>query len=195
MTSTDPFTRPDGSTVDVATMHNSVGAPCATGRGWAAVDLPYIKESLSMLVIVPDDLAAFEADLSPGVIETIDRGLTAFDERTALARVSLPKFDFETREELVPILAALGMPAAFEGADFSGISAEARLAISKVIHQANISVDEKGTEAAAVTVVGFDVSGPPPVTCTVDANRPFLFAIRDRATGAILFLGRVVDPS
>jgi serpin B len=108
----------------------------------------------------------------------------------------LPKFDFETREELQEILGALGMPNAFdERADFSGISAEARLAISKVIHQANISVDEKGTQAAAVTVVGFDVSGPPPITCTVAADQPFLFAIRDRATGAILFLGRVVDPS
>jgi serpin B len=191
-TSTDPFTRLDGSTVDVQMMHSSPDVTCANGDGWRAADLPYLRGTLSMLVIVPDDLPAFEADLDTAVLASIDR---AFRGQTDGASVSLPKFDFETRAELVGILSALGMPAAFSGADFSGISPGGGLAISKVVHQANISVDEKGTEAAAVTVIGMDVSGPPPITCTVDANRPFLFAIRDRATGAILFLGRVVDPS
>jgi serine protease inhibitor len=191
-TATDSFTRPDGSTVDVPMMHSSPDVTCASGRGWRAADLPYLRGTLSMLVIVPDNLPAFEAALDPALLDTIDR---AFTTQTDGASVSLPKFDFETRAELVGILSALGMPAAFNGADFSGISPGGGLAISKVVHQANISVDEKGTEAAAVTVVGMDVSGPPPITCTVDAKRPFLFAIRDHSTGAILFLGRVVDPS
>lgn len=192
-TSTDPFTKLDGSTVDVPMMHRSGGVSCASGPGWTAADLPYLRSTLSMLVIVPDDLAAFEANLGPEILTTIDRRLAA---QTDGAKVSLPKFEFETRQELQEILAALGMPDAFDDrADFSGIAAGGGLSISKVIHQANITVDEKGTEAAAVTVIGFDVAGPGAITCTADANRPFLFAIRDRATGAILFLGRVVDPS
>ena len=101
------------------------------------------------------------------------------------------------REVLGDILAALGMPTAFDAAtaDFSGMTTQTRLVISKVIHQANISVDEKGTEAAAVTVVGMDTTGGPSETCTAHADRPFLFALRDVETGAILFMGRVVDPS
>jgi len=192
-TSTATFTKLDGSTVDVPTMHSSGDVSCASGPGWSAADLPYLRDTLSMLVIVPDDLAAFEAELDPEMLATIERGLAS---QTEGAKVSLPRFDFETREELQEILAKLGMPDAFdERADFSGMAAGGGLAISKVIHQANITVDEKGTEAAAVTVIGIDVAGPPPITCTADASRPFLFAIRDRATGAILFLGRVVDPS
>jgi serpin B len=185
------FERPDGSTVDVPMMQGGTGR-CATGTGWEAMDLPYLGGSLSMLVIVPDDLTAFERTLEPAVVAGIDR---AFGDEEAVL-LSLPRFEFETRADLVAILTALGMPDAFdERADFSGMTRAARLAITKVIHQANITVDEKGTEAAAVTVVTGDVSGPPPPTCTVRADRPFLFAIRDAETGAILFLGRVVDPS
>ena len=105
--------------------------------------------------------------------------------------------DLETREELAPILAALGMPTAMDadGADFSGMTTQTKLVINKVIHQANMSVDEKGTEAAAVTVVGMDTTGGPADTCTAHADRPFLFALRDMETGMVLFLGRVVDPS
>ncbi len=194
-TSTDPFTRPDGSVIDVPTMHSSEGASCATGEGWGAMDLPYLGHTLSMLVVVPDDLVAFEADLDADRLASIDR---AFTDQVAVADVSLPKFDFETRKSLISILVKLGMPNAFDpgAADFSGMTAEDRLYIGMVIHQANISVDEKGTEAAAVTVVGMDSSGGGPTdVCTVRADRPFLFAIRDRETGAILFMGRVVDPA
>ncbi|MBA2315475.1 MAG: serpin family protein, partial [Chloroflexi bacterium] len=193
-TSTDPFTRPDRSVVDVPMMHAFSGAKCATGDGWGAMDLAYLGHTLSMLVIVPDDHAAFEADLDADRLAAID---AAFADQIAVPDVSLPRFDFETREDLLSILDALGMPAAFDPAtaDFSGMTAKDRLHIGMVIHQANISVDEKGTEAAAVTVVGMDTGGGPPDTCTVRADRPFLFAIRDRETGAILFMGRVVDPA
>ena len=90
----------------------------------------------------------------------------------------------------------MGMPTAFEAgeADFSGITTEERLFISAVIHQANIDVDEAGTTAAAATAVVMRSSAAPdPVTLTVD--HPFLFALRDVPTGAVLFLGRVTDPS
>ena len=192
-TTDQPFTRLDGSTVAVPTMPAEHGS-CAIGSGWGAFELPYIGNTLSMLVVVPDDLAAFEASLDGAVIATLTRAL---EDGFAGPRISLPRFDFETRAELGSILAALGMPDAFdpESADFSGMTNEAELFISKVIHQANISVDEKGTEAAAVTVVGVDVTSGPSTICTVHADRPFFFALRDGETGAILFMGRVVDPS
>ncbi|MGK2849618.1 MAG: serpin family protein [Candidatus Limnocylindrales bacterium] len=188
-----PFTRPDGSTVTVPLMRVR-GASCGEGDGWAAADIPYLGNQLSMLVIVPDDLAAFERTLDADAIAAID---TTISKTTAIADITLPRFELETRELLGDILADLGMPTAFDpaSADFSGMTTQTRLVISKVIHQANISVDEKGTEAAAVTVVGMDTTGGPSETCTAHADRPFLFALRDVETGAILFMGRVVDPS
>ena len=88
------------------------------------------------------------------------------------------------------------MPTAFTGAaDFSGITTAERLSISNVIHQANIDVDEKGTEAAAATAVVMRATAILAQPVTVRVDRPFLFALRDVPTGAILFLGRVADPS
>ncbi len=88
------------------------------------------------------------------------------------------------------------MPSAFDPdrADFSGITTEEALFISDVVHQANIDVDEKGTTAAAATAVVMRATAiPQHVALLVD--RPFIFALRDRPTGAVLFLGRVTDPS
>jgi serpin B len=95
------------------------------------------------------------------------------------------------------VLAAMGMPLAFDPnrADFSGITTQEQLYISKVVHQANISVDEKGTEASAATAVQIEAQALPARQVTLHVDRPFLFAIRGTNTGAILFLGRVVDPS
>ena len=108
----------------------------------------------------------------------------------------MPKFEFDAKLGLANTLASMGMPDAFSGsADFSGMTGERDLFISDVIHQAFVSVDEAGTEAAAATAVIMKLlSAPePPVELTID--RPFVFLIRDIETGAILFVGRVVDPS
>jgi serpin B len=104
----------------------------------------------------------------------------------------------ETKASLADALRALGMPIAFDRsrADFSGITAAEQLVIADVIHQANIDVDEKGTEAAAATAVVMETtSAPAEEPVTVRADRPFLFLLRDLPTGAVLFLGRVSDPS
>jgi serpin B len=197
-TSDAPFTLGDGTTIPVPTMHTGGQLACATGDGWAATDLRYIDQKLSMLIVVPQDLAAFEAGLGPSQFAAVLEALADSEEAyTAVAEVSLPRFEIESRASLGDVLAALGMPNAFDPAlaDFSGMTLEESLYIGKVIHQANISVDEKGTEAAAATVVSMDVGGGPSDTCTVNANRPFLFALRDRETGAVLFMGRVVDPA
>jgi serine protease inhibitor len=141
--------------------------------------------------IVPDDLAAFESTLTADSFAAITGALS--DTEVALA---LPKFGIETKTDLASTLAALGMPSAFDDrADFSGITTAEQLEISDVIHQANIDVDEKGTEAAAATAVVMRATAMPAEPVTLRVDRPFLFALRDVPTGSILFLGRVGDPS
>jgi serpin B len=111
--------------------------------------------------------------------------------------VSLPRFEIETKADLADLLAGLGMPDAFDIdlADFSGMTTQEPLYIAHVIHQANISVDEKGTEAVAATAVVMQAGSAPTEPFDIRFDRPFLFALRDLETGAILFLGQVVDPT
>ena len=117
--------------------------------------------------------------------------------------LSMPRYGIDTRADLVAMLEALGMRLAFDPstADFTGIATppEGPLYVSGVIHQANIDVDEKGVEAAAATAVVADTggcTGPGPAKqITLRLDRPFLFVLRDVQTGAILFMGRVLDPS
>ncbi len=190
-TAPGPFTKLDGSTVDVTTMHAAIDARYARGNGWQAVELPYVGGSLAMTIVVPDDLAAFTATLDGEGFAAI---VAALEERSV--DLWLPKFGIETKVDLKDVLAELGMPDAFDPglADFSGMTTADALFITAVIHQANIDVDEKGTEAAAATAVVMGrTSVPKRVTLKVD--RPYLFAVRDVPTGTILFLGRVVEPA
>ncbi len=186
------FTRADGTTVQAQMMSAGEQFGYAAGSGWCAVDLPYVGGSLSLTVILPDDIAAFEKSLTPDVLSTITSSL-----ETKQVELTLPKFDIETKVDLAKVLGGMGMADAFDHdrADFSGITSQEKLFISNVIHQANITIDEKGTEAAAATAVVMRVTAAPasPVSLTVD--HPFLFALRDGATGAVLFLGRIDDPT
>ena len=181
----------DGSTIDAPTMHDILGLRYADGDGWQAVELPYVGRQLAMLVVVPDDLASFEAGLDGAALNRIVAALE--DERVAL---SLPRFGIESKLTLNEVLKSMGMPLAFDplGADFSGITPVDDLYISGVIHQANIDVDEEGTEAAAATGVVMGTTSMPPEPIPMTVDRPFIFALRDLETGAILFLGRVVEP-
>ena len=187
------FTRADGSTVDAPMMAAQLeDVPYARGAGWQAVELPYVGGSLALTIIVPDDVAAFEAALTPAVLDSITGALAV---RTV--NLTFPKFGIDSKLELRDVLAAMGMPTAFDGsrADFSGITTEEMLYITAVIHQANIDVDEKGTTASAATAVVMGRTSLPTDVVTLHVDHPFLFALRDVPTGAILFLGRVADPT
>ena len=185
------FTLADGSTVQVPTMRMVEGQPYSDGDGWAAVELPYIGYELAMLVIVPDDMAAFEAGFDSATLAGIVASLG-----DATVDLSMPRFDIESRFDLGSLLAALGMPAAFSSAaDFSGITTDEALSISKVIHQANITVDEAGTEAAAATIIGMDTTGVPGELVELKVDHPFIVVLRDRTTGAVVFMARVENPS
>ena len=192
LTGPSPFTLAGGSTVDVPTMAGGLQQlRYAEGSGWKAVELPYAGGSLAMTIVVPDDLAAFVQHLDAAQFGQITGALAARE-----VELWLPRFAIRAETDLARTLSALGMPLAFDPqlADFSGITADERLYISAVVHQANISVDEKGTEAAAATAVAMAASAMPADSVTLRLDRPFLFAVRDAPTGAILFLGQVTDP-
>jgi serine protease inhibitor len=188
-----PFTRLDGTDVDVPTMHVSADLAYRAGAGWQSVVLPYLGGDLVMVVVVPDagTFETFEAALDAATLTAIDAGLA-----TRTVELALPRWEQRTQVSLADPLARLGMPSAFAAdADFSAMSPEP-LAITDVLHEVFASVDEAGTEAAAATavVIGETAAEPTePVTLSID--RPFVYWIVDRPTGATLFLGRVLDPS
>jgi serpin B len=183
----EPFTRPDGTAVDVPMMHYDEYLPSATTDTYQAVELPYGGGTLSMVVIVPNDITAFESALTD---ESLTATLASIEDGGI--HLSLPRWTARTHVELDDILAALGMPTAFtQAADFSGMVDGGGLWIDRVEHEAFIDVDEQGTRAAAATGgVMVDSHGP-----TVEVNRPYLYVIRDRGAGTVLFIGRVTDPS
>lgn len=178
--------------VSVPMMTGPAAVPVWTGAGYTAARLPYAGGTTSMLLIVPDVGAfdAFEAALTADTLQAVlDAAATA-----TLQGVSLPRFMAGQHFSVKTALMALGMVDAFDGgaADFSGIDGGRDLFIKDVIHQANVAVDEQGTEAAAATAV---VINRKAVMQILRVDRPFLFLIRDDANGATLFMGRVLDPT
>jgi serpin B len=186
-TSVDPFTLADGTRTDVAMMHFGLYLPLLVEEGLSAVELPYGKGDLSMVVILPEDLDAFGEELDP---EGLNRIFGAIEEQGI--HLSLPKFSFDSDLALDATLQDLGIRSAFGGAaDFSGMTGEPGLFLDTVYHDAFIEVDENGTEAHAATGAAMAASHGP----TITFDRPFFFVIRDRVTGVILFIGRVSDPN
>jgi serpin B len=187
LTKDGSFAAPAGQ-VTVSMMHREDRLDYASGEGWQAVDLPYVFDGLSFLVAV--------GDAPDVVLPTGDEVFSALQNR--LVQLTFPKFDIETTTDLSTVLSAMGMSTAFTfNADFSGMTASEKLVIGSVIHQANITVDEEGTEAAAATAVVMRATSAPapeePVVLTVD--RPFTYWLRDTATNTIVFMGQLNDPS
>ncbi|MFO0757351.1 MAG: serpin family protein [Byssovorax sp.] len=187
------FKREDGTKVTVPFMKGSQEVGYASGDGWAAVELPYDGNELSMVAVLPEagTLDAFEAALDDAKLAAI---LGAMNNNYQVD-MTVPKFKIESSFGLKKALSALGMEEAFtDKADFTGIYDKGGLSISDVVHKAFVKVDEAGTEAAAATGVIVGVtSAPPPAEIHLD--HPFVLFIRDNATGSILFMGRVSDPS
>jgi serpin B len=163
-----------------------------SGTGWQAASLSYVGATASMILVVPDagTFAAFEQSVTADSLGTI-----LFNKQQTYGALSMPRFKFSLATSLNDTLAALGMPDAFDvaNADFSGIDGMKDLHVQTVVHQADIAVDEKGTTAAAATGIG--VGDAAAVLNSLTIDRPFLFFIVHQSTGALLFAGRVVDPS
>ncbi|HVU52483.1 MAG TPA: serpin family protein [Polyangia bacterium] len=186
------FVAPTGP-VATAMMSGAEPAGGWTGAGYRAASLPYIGGA-SMVLIVPDagTFDAFEAGLGADALETI-----LATPPTTMVSVTMPRFELQHGLDLAATLQAMGMTDAFSpnAADFSGIDGGRDLFMKKVEHQAMVAVDETGTEAAAATGVTFSRKSAALPADPLVVDHPFLFAIRDDATGTILFLGRVVDPT
>jgi len=196
----EPFYLTPSRKKPVPTMNRNATLRVGRKDGVTAVELPYQGGGLSMLVLVPDKidgLVAVEKALDQKRLDALRAAMA--DEYIWL---SLPKFELSSASlALREDLEALGMRSAFDprGADLTGIASppgrDARLVLQDVFHKGFVRVDEKGTEAAAAAAFGGVMgSDPPPPPRRVQVDRPFLFLIRDNASGMILFLGRVSDP-
>lgn len=195
LTAEEAFHPLDSADINVKMMHmgSTRELPYTKSDAFQAVALPYVGKNVEMVVILP----------KKGQFETVESGITGekfatilTDMKFTMGKVSLPAFGMEYKASIGKVLKALGMKLAFTGqADFSGMSKKP-LFISDVIHQTFLKVDEEGTEAAgatAVIMVGTSIPVSPPFDMVV--NRSFIFAIVDRPTGTVLFLGRMVNPA
>jgi serpin B len=188
-TQAEPFTLDDGSQVMVPTMQGAVTASQGTGDGFTLVELPYQGGAMAMDILLPTGkLAALEASLTPGAFSGALGNLSSGE-----VQLRLPKFSFQTRLVLNPVLTGLGIRNLFDAgtADLSGIDNARDLYVSLVVQQAMIEVDEQGTVAAAATG-GVATTKLAPEVLAID--HPFLFLLRDIKTGSLLFTGHVEDP-
>lgn len=194
-TANKPFTKSDNTVIQVPTMSLESDFNYYSTDDFQLLEMPYGGEKFSMLIFLPeigetpDDLIAqLSADQVNDWISKL---------YVSKKQVYLPKFEFKFDKSLVDMLRSLGMTDAFDDtkADLSGISDAARLAVTEVMHKTYIKVDEEGTEAAAVTGITVGVTSVGPTTNIFRVDHPFVFAIREKDTGAILFVGKVMDPS
>ncbi len=192
VTANGPFYLLDGGQVTVPMMRQTESFGYTEGDGYQAVELLYDGDELSMVIMLPDNgqFEVFEEGLQADKVSDIIGSL-----QPAQVALTMPKFEFDSDFSLKDTLAGMGMPIAFSGAaDFSGMTGAPDLCISEVLHKAFVSVDEAGTEAAAATAVIMRETAMPDQPIEVTMDRPFIFLIRDIETGAILFVGRVLNP-
>ncbi|MEX0610363.1 MAG: serpin family protein [Balneolaceae bacterium] len=160
------------------------------------IDLPYGDSLYSMSIIMPENSETpidefVESEFSKENFSSWVENLTV-DE----TQLRMPKFEMEYEVKMNDILKSIGMEQAFieNRADFSGISGNGRLFISEVIHKTFVTVDEVGTEAAAVTSVGLGTTSVPEIR-TMIVNSPFIFVIREQNSDTILFMGKIKNPT
>ncbi|HEY8039270.1 MAG TPA: serpin family protein [Polyangiaceae bacterium] len=191
-TSQATFTRGDASTEEVATMHAVDRFLYAEGEGWQAVELPYDGDQVAMDVVLPAAAseAAFDAGLTASGFASVVAGLGL-----AKVHLALPKFAVSGGSVSVrAALEQLGVRSAFAaGADLGGMCDDAMF-LKDAVHQATLTVDENGTEAAAATG-GVTSTVTPQREATVTVDHPFFFVIRDLPTGTVLFAGKIVEPN
>jgi len=172
-------------------MHRNAKMSYAEGSTYQAVDLPYGDSAFTMTVVLPKAGTSVEtlaASLDASTWQSLISGL-----RTSEVDLYLPKVKMSWLRELIPDMKALGMNIPFtDGADFTRMSPRGReLYISLIRQKTFVDINEEGTEAAAVTATGISLTSAP-VTVPMRVDRPFVFVIRERLSGTVLFMGKVV---
>jgi serine protease inhibitor len=203
LTHDGPFTLRSGATVTASMMSHADGAPAPArlyvGDGVTVVDLPYGGGAYAMTIALPASAAGIDSLSAQLTEERWDAWIAGLDSADVI--VTMPKFKLTFDRRLEPQLTDLGMGIAFcfsPASDFSRMYPGARpgdVCISKVKHKTYVDVYEEGTEAAAVTSVEMGVTSAPAGPLRLRVDHPFIVAIRERLTGTILFLGRVVNPA
>jgi serpin B len=163
--------------------------------GLSVLEIPYQGGAFSLVVVLPDAVDGIAKVERALTAESLSRWISA--ARPRLVALQLPRFKIEPGEplRLARTLTAMGMATAFDGtrANYGGMTDEP-LVLSEAFHKAYVAVDEVGTVAAAATAIAMAPGGAPPKAVDFIADRPFLFVLREVASGAILFIGRLTDP-
>ena len=176
---------PFGGGDEVPMMHMEKSIGYAENDLYQTVRLPYGNGAYRMDVFLPR-----EGKTVGEVLETLSGSNWQQKYQNTLIDLKLPRFETSTNQPLVQVMAELGMPTAFtEEAEFPYFC-NAPCCISDMFQVAKIKLDEEGTEAAAVTVIGVETTSMPPVPTSFHANRPFLYVISEQSTGAIFFIGQ-----
>lgn len=190
-----PFYFADGTKKDVATMKLEKSLEYCSNSLFSAVNLPYGNGQFQMTVILPNQGKTTQNVISELNANNWNKWMKSVSNEVCV--VSMPRFKFSFDVKMKDILKEMGMVKAFDGfnADFSGIS-KAQLYIDQVIHKTYIDVNETGTEAAAVTAITIFATGTgePDMRKYFTVNRPFIFAISEKTTGSILFIGEIRTP-
>jgi len=190
-----PFFVKAGEKVTVPMMNQTEEFGYAEDDDVQVLEMGYRGDELSMVIVLPkagDGLAKVEAGLTTKKLTAWIGNLSRRD-----VIVSVPRFTTNYTVSLKDTLIAMGMKDAFDpgAADFSGMAdTEEKIFIAAVIHKAFVEVNEEGTEAAAATAVIAELGGAPAAPPVFRADHPFIFMIRHRATGAVLFMGRLAKP-
>lgn len=191
-----PFYLSNGNTVTRKFMREGGNFNYFSNSLVQAIDLPYGDSTFSMMVILPNQGQDINSIVGQLNMQTLDDWINQMC--IAECNVTLPKFKIECEYSLSNQLIAMGMKTAFSAsADFTGISKNGGLYISEVKHKTYINVNEQGTEAAAVTLVGVVtvvVGGGGHIPIEFNVNRPFLFVIKENSSNTILFAGKIMDP-
>ncbi len=183
----------NGTEVTVPMMRKTDSFGYVKSGNAVGVELPYDGNELSMVILTntTGTFADFEKGLTFSRVDELINSIQYSE-----VRLTMPKFEFESKFGLKQTLQGMGMVLPFQdSADFTGISTQSDLHIDDVIHKAFVSVDEAGTEAAAATAVIVGTTSMPVEQAVVTLDQPFVFLIRDIQTGAIIFIGRVMNPA
>jgi len=193
LTRDDHFTASDGSQIPVRMMQQENEFQYFETNDFQAIDLPYGNGKFSMMILLPKRQKTPDSLISDFTQENWAEWMASFSEKKG--SLMFPKFKMEYEILLKSILTNLGMGIAFsEQANFTGIHEDGGLLISEVIHKTFIEVDEEGTEAAAVTAVVVGATSVDPTSFTMRVDRPFVFAIREKQSNTLLFMGKIVEP-
>lgn len=188
----------DGISQKIPFLQNTANYPYFENKDFQLLELPYKGRGVGLLLLLPKKqfaLSAVTSSLHPQLLEDAFRNLAS-----RRVQVSLPKFSTSSTLHLGRTLQSLGVNTAFQAgsADFSVMDGTKEIFLGDIIHKAVVELDEKGTVAAAATaVMALGGAAPPPVEEPIrfEANQPFLFAIREKHRGGILFLGRFESPN